>query len=292
MGKPLLPGLALGSLALSAPGPARPVHGHGRVRVLGFSDSRAPECLRITALVLGRHPLSPEWVNSGLTKLARADQPRRRGWLARRRLAWVPPACGTSPPSRYSRPRMGRSAPTAAGETLAGWLPSRITGPVVVVAGPVVVGAALVVGPVVIGCSSDTDVEDWRHRRFLGAVPGAGRTGRLSRPDQARTIASLGRFGTQLRSATDGDLTRDAARPSCTVCRLTNLRKATQGWLPACRSGGSAAAAGVVGAAPPGVCPAGLWNLPAQQVQQTQDGHERTDGRGRDACWLAAVQGR
>ena len=44
---------------------------------------------------------------------------------------------------------MGRSAPTAAGETLAGWLPSRITGPVVVVAGPVVVGAALVVGPVV-----------------------------------------------------------------------------------------------------------------------------------------------
>jgi hypothetical protein len=45
---------------------------------------------------------------------------------------------------------MGRSAPTAAGETLAGWLPSRITGPVVVVAGPVVVGAALVVGPVVV----------------------------------------------------------------------------------------------------------------------------------------------
>ena len=45
---------------------------------------------------------------------------------------------------------MGRSAPTATGETLAGWLPSRITGPVVVVAGPVVVGAALVVGPVVV----------------------------------------------------------------------------------------------------------------------------------------------
>ena len=45
---------------------------------------------------------------------------------------------------------MGRSAPTAAGETLVGWLPSRITGPVVVVAGPVVVGAALVVGPVVV----------------------------------------------------------------------------------------------------------------------------------------------
>ena len=70
--------------------------------------------------------------------------------MARRRLACVPPACGTSPRSRYSRARMGRSAPTAAGETLAGWLPSRITGPVVVVAGPVVVGAALVVGPVVV----------------------------------------------------------------------------------------------------------------------------------------------
>jgi hypothetical protein len=44
---------------------------------------------------------------------------------------------------------MGRSAPTVAAETLAGWLPCRIAGPVVVVAGPVVVGAALVVGPVV-----------------------------------------------------------------------------------------------------------------------------------------------
>jgi hypothetical protein len=51
---------------------------------------------------------------------------------------------------------MGRSAPTVAAETLAGWLPCRITGPVVVVAspvvvvaGPVVVGAALVVGPLV-----------------------------------------------------------------------------------------------------------------------------------------------
>jgi hypothetical protein len=85
---------------------------------------------------------------------ARADQPRRRGWLARRRLACVPPACGTSSRSRYSRPRMGRSAPTVAAETPAGRLPDRITGPVVVVAapvvvGPVVVGAALVVGPVV-----------------------------------------------------------------------------------------------------------------------------------------------
>jgi hypothetical protein len=49
---------------------------------------------------------------------------------------------------------MGRSAPTVAAETPAGWLPGRITGPVVmgpvvVVVGPVVVGAALVVGPVV-----------------------------------------------------------------------------------------------------------------------------------------------
>jgi hypothetical protein len=49
---------------------------------------------------------------------------------------------------------MGRSAPTVAAETLAGWLPCRIAGPVVVVAIPVVVvaipvvvGAALVVGP-------------------------------------------------------------------------------------------------------------------------------------------------
>jgi hypothetical protein len=58
---------------------------------------------------------------------------------------------------------MGRSAPTAAAETPAGRLPDRTTGPVVVVAAPVVVGpvvvvagpvevvvgAALVVGPVV-----------------------------------------------------------------------------------------------------------------------------------------------
>jgi hypothetical protein len=43
----------------------------------------------------------------------------------------------------------------------------------------------------------------------------------------------------------------------------------TRAWLPACRPGGSAAAAGVVSAGPPGVCPAGLWNPPAQQVQQT-----------------------
>jgi hypothetical protein len=35
---------------------------------------------------------------------------------------------------------------------------------------------------------------------------GAGRTGRLSRPDQARTIVRLSRFSTQLPSAADGDL--------------------------------------------------------------------------------------
>jgi hypothetical protein len=35
---------------------------------------------------------------------------------------------------------------------------------------------------------------------------GAGRTGRLSRPDQARTIVRLGRFSTRLPSAADGDL--------------------------------------------------------------------------------------
>jgi hypothetical protein len=69
--------------------------------------------------------------------------------LARRRLAWVPPACGTSLRSRYSRPRMGRSAPTVAAERLAGWPPGRFAGPVVVVASSVVVGAVVVVGPVV-----------------------------------------------------------------------------------------------------------------------------------------------
>jgi hypothetical protein len=68
--------------------------------------------------------------------------------------------------------------------------------------------------------------------------------------------------------------------------------KRPQVWLPTWDPGGSAAAAGVVGAAPPGVCPAGLWNEPAQQVQQTQNGQERTDGRGRDVCWLAAGQDR
>jgi hypothetical protein len=135
--KPLLPDLALGSLARHAPGSARPAHGHGRVSSTWLLR-QPPACLHITALVLGRHRLSPKWVSSGLTELKESD------------------------------PRVG--------------------------------------------------------------------------------------------------------------CRL----------LP----GGSAAAARVVGAAPPGVCPAGLWNQPAQQVQQSQNGQERTDGRGRDACWLAAGQDR
>ena len=47
---------------------------------------------------------------------------------------------------------MGRSAPTVATETPAGRLPDRITGPVVVVAAPVVVGPVVVVaGPVEVG---------------------------------------------------------------------------------------------------------------------------------------------
>ena len=47
---------------------------------------------------------------------------------------------------------MGRSAPTVAAETPAGRLPDRITGPVVVVAAPVVVGPVVVVaGPVEVG---------------------------------------------------------------------------------------------------------------------------------------------
>jgi hypothetical protein len=49
---------------------------------------------------------------------------------------------------------MGRSAPTVAAETPAGRLPDRITGPVVVVAAPVVVGPVVVgVGPVVVGAA-------------------------------------------------------------------------------------------------------------------------------------------
>jgi hypothetical protein len=49
---------------------------------------------------------------------------------------------------------MGRSAPTVATETPAGRLPDRITGPVVVVAAPVVVGPVVVVaGPVEVGAA-------------------------------------------------------------------------------------------------------------------------------------------
>jgi hypothetical protein len=49
---------------------------------------------------------------------------------------------------------MGRSAPTVAAETPAGRLPDRITGPVVVVAAPVVVGPVVVVaGPVEVGAA-------------------------------------------------------------------------------------------------------------------------------------------
>jgi hypothetical protein len=70
--------------------------------------------------------------------------------LAPRCLAWVPPGCGRSPRSRYSRPRTGRSAPTVAPEPGAAWSPRRIGGAVVVVAGAVVVGA-VVVGWVVVG---------------------------------------------------------------------------------------------------------------------------------------------
>jgi hypothetical protein len=46
---------------------------------------------------------------------------------------------------------MGRSAPTAAAETLAGWLPGRTAGPVVVGAAPVVVGPVVVVVSPVVG---------------------------------------------------------------------------------------------------------------------------------------------
>jgi hypothetical protein len=89
---------------------------------------------------------------------ARADQPRRRGRLGRRFLACIPPACGNSPRSRYSRPMMGRSAPTVAAETPAGWLPARNAGPVVVVvASPVVVGAVVVGAMLVVATSVVVD---------------------------------------------------------------------------------------------------------------------------------------
>jgi hypothetical protein len=79
--------------------------------------------------------------------------------LVGRRLACVPLGRGRSPRSRYSRPSRGKSPPTVAAETPAGWLPPRTTGEVVVVADRVVVGWVLVVvgsvlvvvGPVVVG---------------------------------------------------------------------------------------------------------------------------------------------
>jgi hypothetical protein len=52
---------------------------------------------------------------------------------------------------------MGRSAPTVAAETPAGRLPDRITGPVVVVAGPVVVGAVVVGAMLVVATSVVVD---------------------------------------------------------------------------------------------------------------------------------------
>ena len=61
-------------------------------------------------------------------------------------LACLPPGCGRSPRSRYSRPRMGRSTAAVAAETDAAWSPRRIGCPVVVVVGSVVV----VVGSVVV----------------------------------------------------------------------------------------------------------------------------------------------
>ena len=60
-------------------------------------------------------------------------------------MACVPPGRGRSPRSRYSRPSRGKSPPTVAAETPAGWLPPRSNGEVVVVADWVVVGSALVV---------------------------------------------------------------------------------------------------------------------------------------------------
>jgi hypothetical protein len=73
----------------------------------------------------------------------------RRARLVGRRLACVPPGRGRSRRSRYSRPSRGKSPPTVAAETPAGWLPPRPTSEVVVVADRVVVGSMLVV--VVVG---------------------------------------------------------------------------------------------------------------------------------------------
>jgi hypothetical protein len=70
--KPLLPDLALGSLARAAPGSARPAHGHGRV----FAYLAAPTA----AGVLAHHRVGPgppsavaRRVSSGLTELKESD---------------------------------------------------------------------------------------------------------------------------------------------------------------------------------------------------------------------------
>jgi hypothetical protein len=100
-------------------------------------------------------------------------QPRRRRCLPRRRLAWVPPSGGSSPRSRYSRPRTGRSTPSVAAEIGAVWLPGRIAGPGVVVAEPVVVGSPLVVvASVVVGSAVVVGAVVLGSAVVVGAVTG------------------------------------------------------------------------------------------------------------------------
>ena len=136
--------------------------------VLGFSDSRQRACTSLcwSRAAIGCRPCGwfgvdwPSKATPGWLPPCRADQPRRRGWLARRRLACVPPACGTSPPSRYSRTQVGRSAPTGrgrgllvgcrAGSLVRSWsLPAQSVGAAPVVVGPVVVGP--LVGAMLVG---------------------------------------------------------------------------------------------------------------------------------------------
>jgi hypothetical protein len=78
--------------------------------------------------------------------------------------------------------------------------------------------------PVVTGRSSDTDDEGLRHRRSSVPCLLLGRAGRLSIPAQARTIARLGRFSTQLPSVTDGDLKQDAAVAQLQADQLEDAR--------------------------------------------------------------------
>jgi hypothetical protein len=68
----------------------------------------------------------------------------------RRRLACLPPGCGRSPRSRYTRPRIGRSTAAVAAETVAAWSPRRIGWPVVVGGSVVVVVGSVVVVVVVV----------------------------------------------------------------------------------------------------------------------------------------------